>query len=198
MDTLPEQNGLSIVSNFKAGNESAFDVIFNHLYSPLCVFTQGIINDHFAAEDITQEAFVKLWEKHADFDNFPSIRSFLYITVKNAAFNFLEKGKVKQKHQNYVLKQDLSVERSILHGIIEAEVLHNIVSTIETLPEQCQRIIKMTFLEGLKPKDISAKLGISVSTVNNQKMRGLSLLKERLTQRDFLFCAAVIIHGFWK
>lgn len=198
MDTLPEQNGLSIVPNFKAGDERAFDRLFNRLYSTLCLFAQGIVNDHFTAEDIVQESFVKLWEKHADFDTFPAIRSFLYTTVKNAAFNFLEKNKVKQKHQNYVLQNDFNIEQSILHGIIEAEVLHNIISTIETLPEQCQRIIKMTFLDGLKPKDISVKLGISISTVNNQKMRGLSLLKERLNQKDFLFCAVVIIHGLWK
>lgn len=197
MTIPPEQYDSSVISDFKAGIESAFDVIFTKLYSPVCLFAQGIVKDQFVAEDIVQEAFVKLWEKHADFESFPAIRSFLYISVKNASLNYLEKGKVKQKHQDYLLKNDPNIEQSILHGIIEAEVLQHIVSTIEGLPEQCRKIIKMTFLEGLKPKDIAAKLGVAVSTVNNQKMRGLSLLKGKLTERDFLICMTLIISRIW-
>ncbi len=51
---------------------------------------------------------------------------------------------------------------------------------VDTLPEQCRKVIKMTFEEGKKPKEIALALGITISTVNNQKMRGLNLLKDRL------------------
>lgn len=195
MKVLAEYNDSLLLADFRAGKESAFDLVFHRLYSPLCLFARRILDDDYTAEDLVQDVFVKLWQKHLDFDSLSSIRAFLYISVKNACFNYLEKDKVKLKHQDYVLANDLFDEQSVLHGIIEAEVMQSMISAIEILPDQCRKIIKMTFLEGLKPKEIAAQLGIAVSTVNNQKMRGLSILRSKLSHQDFILLMALIFAG---
>ena len=57
------------------------------------------------------------------------------------------------------------------------------IRTSRSLPEQCRKIIRMTFEEGKNPKEIAEELGIGVGTVNSQKMRGLTLLKESFQTR---------------
>lgn len=171
---------MELLSSFKEGNKDSFGYIFNHFYQPLCFFGQKIIQNSTASEDIVQEVFIKLWQKHHNFETIESLKSFLYISVRNSCLNYLESNQVKEKHQKYVLSHGHSQEATILHTIIRTEVLRQTFDAIDTLPEQCRKVIKMTFEEGKKPKEIAAELGITVSTVNNQKMRGLSLLKERL------------------
>jgi len=171
----------ALILEFQSGKVSAFDQIFNKFYSPLCYFGSRIVQDKFTAEDLVQDIFVKLWHKNEDFDSLETIKSFLYVSVRNACLNYIEKSKVKAKHANYVISQGQVEEETILHSIIEAEILREIFDTVDTLPEQCRKVIRMTFEEGKKPKEIADELGITVSTVNNQKMRGLGLLKNRLS-----------------
>ena len=55
-----------------------------------------------------------------------------------------------------------------------------IEKAIEQLPEQCKRIFKLNRFEGLKYREISEKLNLSLSTVKNQMSIALKKLKEFL------------------
>ncbi len=177
---LPE-----LFSSFKEGDQRAFSGIFNHFYQPLCFFGQRMIQDPAGAEDLVQDVFVRLWQKYRDFQTPEALKSFLYVSVRNSCLNYLEKNVVKLKHQAHVTAKGQVEEPTILHTIIQAEVLRQVFDAVDTLPEQCRKVIRMTFEEGKKPKEIAAELGITVSSVNNQKMRGLSLLKDRLPGDGF-------------
>ena len=52
---------------------------------------------------------------------------------------------------------------------------------MDNLPEKCREVIRLTFIEGFTAKEIAERLSVTVSTVNNQKMRGINLLKDRLS-----------------
>ena len=149
------------------------------------------------AKDVAQEALIKAWERRIDFESLPKLKSFLFTCVRNACFNELEKQKVKQKYEDVMLKLDLEVELDTLEKIIHSEVVIRILAQVDKLPEQCRMVIRMTFIEGKKPKEIADELGISVSNISSQKLRGLSLLKDRLSDQDFL-CAAAILSAFWR
>ena len=185
---LPE-----LLSSFKKGDKDAFSQIFNHFYQPLCYFGQRIIGDDAGTEDIVQDVFVRLWQKYRDFETIESLKSFLYVSVKNACFNSLESNVVKLKHQSYVTANGGDEETTILHSLIRAEVLRQVFDAVETLPEQCRKVIKMTFEEGKKPKEIAEELGITISTVNNQKMRGISLLKDRLPNDQLTLGISILV-----
>jgi len=178
----------NLVSEFQSGNINAFDFIFNRFYNALCFFSSRILQDKVAAEDVVQDVFVKLWQKNTDFDSVESIKSFLYTSVRNACLNSLEKARVKLKHDNYVAAHPQKPNDTILEHMIQAEVLRQVFSVVDTLPEQCRKVIRMTYEEGKRPKEIADELGVTVSTVNNQKMRGLSLLRNRLSDEGLALC----------
>jgi RNA polymerase sigma-70 factor (ECF subfamily) len=165
---------------FKKKDIAAFDLLFEKFYQPLCFFASRIVQDNFSAEDIVQDVFVKLWEKENIPDTLSSLRAYLYASVKNSCFNYLDKNVVKLKYEQH-LSNHLQDDSTILQTIIQAEVLRQIFDAVDTLPAQCRKIMRMTFEDGLKAQEIAKELGITVSTVNNQKMRGLSLLKNRLS-----------------
>ncbi len=168
----------------KEGNEAAFDRLFNQFYAPLCYFASNIVKDSYTSEDIVQDILLKSWQQHAKFDKFTTLRAFLYTSVRNACFDYLDHQKVKNRHEGHIAASLENRERDALYLLMQTELTRQLFAVVDTLPEQCRKVIRLTFEQGLKPVEIAEQLGIAVSTVNNQKMRGLKLLKDRLSDED--------------
>lgn len=168
------------IDAFCNGNQQAFSFIFDCYYRSVRFFAGRLIRARPAAEDITQDAFVRLWEKHDAFNCERSIRAFLYIITRNACLNFLKQG-----------RRDKMYEDDWMHLLEEAEdppamftqseTTSSLSAAIESLPPECRRVMQLCYIDGLQNKNIAKRLGISVHTVKNQKARGLLLLKKRLT-----------------
>ena len=171
---------IDIVTRFRSGDHKALDSLFRCFYKPLCLFADRLLKDKPAAEDIVIDSFIKLWQRHADFENIQNIKAFLYISTRNACINTLKQAQrdLLNKKQVAILKGDK--EDYILNEIIRAEVLQGVLNAINGLPGQCRKIFKMSYFEGQKNQEIAALLNISVHTVKNQKVRALQLLKVRL------------------
>lgn len=155
--------------------------VFDQYYHSLCFFAIKLINEHNIAEDIVEETFVKLWEKEPDFSLHKNIKAALYIGVKNACLDHIKKRKYQRRQTQtftYLLEQEQ--EDFILNEITRAEVLREVYAAMEKLPEECRKVMELYYRFGLKHTAIAAKLGVKVSTVKNQKGRGIKILKEKL------------------
>ncbi|MBN8876916.1 MAG: RNA polymerase sigma-70 factor [Sphingobacteriales bacterium] len=167
-------------------------VTFNEYYNSLCFFANSLINDQQAAEDIVEDMFLKLWEKEPDFSKHKNIKAALYIGVKNACLDYIKKRKNNRSQTNtlsYVLQQEQ--EDFILNEITRAEVLREAYAEMQKLPTECRKVMQLYYQHGLDHKLISAKLGVTVSTVKNQKARGLKILRKKLGTSFFYFLALV-------
>lgn len=184
-----------LLREFLSGSEQAFDQVFTCYYPLLCVYANRILPQPEIGQDFVQESLIAVWNRRADFDSFSKIKAFLYTCVRNACFKQLEKEKVKSKYESSLGSNEPMDDQSILKDIIHAEVISRIFAQVDTLPEQCRKVIYMTFKEDKKPKEISDELGITVSTVNSQKMRGLNLLKRKLSESDYLIIALILFPG---
>jgi RNA polymerase sigma-70 factor (family 1) len=161
---------------FKGGNETVFDALFKQYYKPLLLFASKLLNQQEAAEDIVITSFTKLWNKRASIEKAEAIKSYLYTTVRNGCLNFLRNEKVKSENEK-VLSLYPEWEEPVLHYIIRAETINEIVNRIELLPTQCRQVFKKFFVEGKDYTTIAQEMKLSVNTVRNQKRRGLTLLR---------------------
>lgn len=190
---LKNLNESELLQRLLIGDSNAFDFIFKKFYPALCFFATKLTSDKFVAEEIVQDILYKLWNKHADFNSLNSIKAFLYISTRNASMNFLKKEHSKIKHDLEFAFSEDEFQEPVINEIIYTEVLREISNEVDALPEQCGKIIKMIFEDDLEPKQIADELGITISTVYNQKMRGLSILKKRLSGREFSILTGVIL-----
>ncbi|MNI38402.1 RNA polymerase sigma factor [compost metagenome] len=76
--------------------------------------------------------------------------------------------------------------------MIYLETLREVHDAIETLPEQCRHVIYKLVVEDLSPQEVAISLGITTSTVYNQKKRGIELLRQRLRPDQF-FCLLLLL-----
>jgi RNA polymerase sigma-70 factor (family 1) len=155
------------------------EVIFNEYYDRLVYFSLKILDDKQDAEDAVQEAFVRYWNnKDKVSQELPSIRSYLYATVKNISLNVIRHRQVVKNFEQQTLSP--ATENQIINNIIQAEVLTKICKAMETLPDACRRISRMGYIDGMKNLEIAKELGISVNTVKSQKLKGLKIIRMKL------------------
>jgi len=183
MGTSNQTKELFLYEEMKRGKEYAFDFFFNYYYPGLCVYAQKIISlPEEEARDIVQDIFVKFWNDRDKLDIKFSIRSYLFVSVKNKCFDLLRK-----KNRNIIVQEitnecDITDESFETYILSELETLFN--KSLNKLPERCREVFELSRFQGLKNREIAAKLNLSEKTVENQVTKALHILKEEL--KDYL------------
>ena len=157
-------------------------MVFRDSYTPLVRYGNTFLKDTDETEDVVQQVFVSMWEKRAQLDIHTSVRAVLYRAVHNACLNRLKHQKVRRDYAgDWKNTQSDSEQTDALEA---AELQERINRAIETMPEQCARIFKMSRFEQLKYQEIADQLGLSVKTVENQMGKALKIIREAL--KDYL------------
>ena len=171
--------------------EKTFELIFRRYYVRLCGFANKFIGNTAESEEIVQEAFLNIWKKRDQINLYDDIRPYLFKSVQNLCFNFLEHKKVADNYYSVIeevyknQKADYQTYESVLYNELQTKINE----AISSLPVRCKEIFHMSRNEGMKYHEIAQKLGISVKTVETQISRALQSLRKELS--DFL--VAIII-----
>ena len=183
------------IEALQTGDEKAFEQLHREFYQALCYFAEGIVMDFYAAEELAEDCLLRVWQKRMDFSDYQSIKAFLYISVKNASLNHLKMTQRLHRRQKIAgMSLCQNSENIILNQMIETEVLREILLAIERLPEKYGRILKLAYKEGLKSKEIAARLNLSLSTVNTQKARALNMLSKAIPGESLFLFFLIIQH----
>jgi len=180
-----------LLACFRLGDEKALNQIFNSFYNRLCLYTNQFTNDNDIAEELAIDAFHKLWKRRSDFFNIQGLKAFLYLCARNAALNHIDREQRRTKKMFAFLMNDEAIEEPVITNIIYAEIWDEIQREINSLPEQCAKIIKLLYEMDLSPDEIAVQLNISRNTVYSQKFRGLAILRKKLSSSHFAFLLSV-------
>lgn len=151
------------------------------------------VDSYAEAEDIVHSVFEKVLSRDISLQDTSAIDSYLLSAVRNSCLNHISRKKVHGKYASHILSENEdSEDRGFVNSRIEAEILWEVFSKVEQLPDGCRQIFKLSYLEDLSNQEIADRLGISVNTVKSQKARSKELLKESLKD---LFAVAAIFFG---
>lgn len=152
--------------------------LFGRYYKPLCYFAWDMVKDTELAEDLVQDAFTAYWNNRFQIaDEELAIRSFLYTSIRYAAYKLNRHQKVVQKYFDRTEINEME-EADFDRKIISAEFYAELHKIMSTLPEVCRNIFHLSYLEELSNKEIADKLNISVNTVKTQKQRALKVIRQ--------------------
>ena len=173
-----------IIEALHSGDEIVFEQLFRLHYERLCNYAAAILQDNDDAEEVVQQLFLNVWEKRLTLEIIVSLKSYLYRAVHNACLNKLKQQKVRKL---YVDEQMQIADSSYDHTgqfILKTELEKQIHNAINTLPEQCRLVFKLSRFEEMKYAEIATHLGISIKTVENHMGKALRLMREQL--KDYL------------
>lgn len=178
------------------GKEEGIDLLFNKYYRGLVLWADTFLNDMAKSEDVVQEFFVKLWEKHLTTELHPdTLKSYLFTSVKHIALNSLEK--VDPLKRAYDVNR---IDRPwIEYNDLTEEMLCQVEQEIEKLSPRSRDIVKAVYVEGLHYKEVAEKYNISVATVKTLLVNALKRLRTNSTHTDsslLLFFLKKVMSGF--
>ena len=172
-------NDKTVLKEFSRGSESAFRELFSMYYSKVLTFVGAIVKDDDVARNITQEAFIKVWERREAFSpedgSITSFSGYLYVIARNAALNHLRRGRETLRLED-IYADSVSQEQEYLAR--EQELIIRLV--VCRMPEKRRRVFEMSRFESIDNETIAATLGISKKTVENHISSALKEIREIL------------------
>ncbi len=162
---------LNIIQQRAAGgDEEAFKKIYYQFYKKLFHFSLALVKTKEAAEEIAEDVFIKIWQQKENLTAIKNLRVYLYIATKNTSLNYLSK-KAKENLTEPFDNINIDLHKSTITPeelMITAEMYRKIQLQVEALPPRCKMIFKLIREDGLKYKEVSDILNISVNTIDVQ------------------------------
>lgn len=168
--------------------ESDFRHIFQELYPGIYYYASTLIDER-EAKDIAQDAFVELWKRQSSVEDIDHAKALLYKIIYTRALNFI-------RHRNVVLKYSKAYDlesqeleyyhpdhNDVIKHIESKELGHMLNVCIQKLPEKCRKAFTLSYMYGMKNKEIADIMEISVRTVDTHIYKALQFLRKEL---DFL------------
>lgn len=181
-------NNPILLAQFKAGEESAFRVIYDLLWQKLLnnvkgkIFYDTVARD-LTAEDIVVGAFCKLHAHRAEMVDLDHIQNFCYLIVDRDVKRFL--GKREQEWGRKLDWYYTQPEHCDLYGRLDfqreqEQLLQKIITwALQNLPgEKCKQVFQLYFVEGFETVDIMEQLQISRQTAINHKNLAIAFVKK--------------------
>jgi RNA polymerase sigma-70 factor (ECF subfamily) len=176
-------NRINLVSHKRIQDDdvAAFESLFREFYAPLCRYAMRFVRDTDMAEEIVQDFFYHYWQNRKAVDINTNVKGYLFRSVRNKALKHLEHAAVRQRHAINMAGAFSGTEEPLQAGALEAKDLQRIIDeTLDTLPERCSLIFKMSRFEGMTYKEIAGELSISVKTVEANMGKALQLFRTKL------------------
>jgi RNA polymerase sigma-70 factor (ECF subfamily) len=176
-----------LVAAYLQGDKEALNLLIKRYLKPIFNYALGFVKDTAMAEDLTQEVFVKVWQKIKKYDKKYKFKSWLYTITKNTCLDYLKKNRAINFSELNLIDDNLLFENLIketgLSPQAKLELAHetNILnSAIDKLPEKYKETVKLHYLGGFKFREIAETLKQSIETVKSRNRRALIYLRNLL------------------
>ena len=179
-------NDNQLISKVLDGDEDGFAEIMKIYLKPIYNFVYRLVNDRDAAEDLTQETFVKVWKNLKIFDQDKNFRTWLFTIAKNTAFDWLKKKKeipfstfTDDEGENWL--ENISSDEILPDEILEREnIVEEFEKILEKIPVHYRAILLLHYKEDFSLHEIAEILGEPYNTIKSRHQRGILKLKKAL------------------
>lgn len=173
-----------LLARLRAGEESAFDIIFTAWYAPLVRFATRLVGDGGRAEEVVQDTMLALWRGRATLDPHVSPQAWLFHATRNRALNVVRHDGIAARAEPrlaislQLLADDHRADTD--RALAEAELHAAIDAAVAALPPRCREVFVLSRIHGIRQAQIAIRLGISTKTVEAHMTHALRALRRAL------------------
>lgn len=172
---MEKQRIIELFEAFREGDEEAFNKLYSTLYSRQHYIAARILHDEYAAEDIVQETFLKIYRKKDDLKDVAALLVWINRITYNSCVNYIVKNNpsdtssAAEPLDNYRdMLQDEREENNPVRHVEKREQRDMLLSALDKLNEGLKIVILLKYFNGMKEKEIAEVLECPVGTVKSR------------------------------
>lgn len=192
MSATEEYNENELLKSVATGNQQAFRKLM-HIYQPLLLtFVTRLTKSTYAAEEIVQDVFLKIWINREVLHGVQHFKGYLFILCRNYAID-----QIRKLAREKELANRWGNEPSNYYGHAEPDT-DNIFFTlldeaIDKLPAQQKKVYLMARGEGLTHAEIAKKTGLSRLTVKKYMKLAIAAISHFIRNQLPFIATPIII-----
>ena len=167
---------------YRNGDDEGFYEIVREYFDGLAAYINGIVGDFCRAEELADDALLKLALKRPAFNNKSSFKTWLYSIGRNAAYDSLRK---KSPPPHVELDEATETEDGPEQAYLKDERNKQLYKALDGLKPEYREILWLTFFEDMNAEQTAKVLHKSKAAVYTLLNRAKSSLKEKLEKEGF-------------
>ena len=190
-----------LICQIQQRDGTAFDTFFARYRTAILRHVNQIVHDNAAADDVTQETFLRVWTRAEQWDGSGAVKGWLYRIATNLALNHLRT--LRRRPQRSLRLQPNEVSTDDYYGSTEemvpswlidtaslrpheaaerAEQQQQLWQVVDKLPEDKRAVFRLVYDAQMDLHSVAETLGVPTGTVKSRLYYGKKQLAQKLSE----------------
>lgn len=178
------QEDLNLIQSILDGNVDSFNILVNKYEVMVLRFIYNMIKNKEAAEDITQEVFITVYNKLYLYDKTHKFSNWLLQISKNKCIDYIRKYKRVYESNIEDIPNIISREMSPEEAAAFKETKENVEAYLNSLNAVDRQILFMKYSQELTFYDLSQILEMTESNVKRRYYKSRQNFKAFISQKE--------------
>jgi RNA polymerase sigma-70 factor, ECF subfamily len=166
----------------KAGDMAAASELVTLFSSTIFAFFRRLSGNESDAEDLTQQAFVKVWSSLRSYEGRSSFSTWIHGIAHHVYVDWRRRRSVMDFRPDEWWEACVADGRSPFEEAAEREMGWQLYALVEQLDEEAKEAVHLHYYQGLSLKETAEVLNIATSTLKYRLREALNLLRAQTAQ----------------
>mgnify|MGYP001159098281 CR=1 FL=1 len=171
-----------LIQRAQLGEAEAFGALVSRYQATVFNVCLRLLGDRGEAEDATQEAFVRAYQRLATFDRQRAFAPWMRTVAANHCYNKLESRCPCTVDYDQLAERTAPMQISPESQVLQEETSRQVRQAMLALPHHFRLVIELRHFQELNYEEIAATTGLSLSVVKTNLFRARKLLAEIITK----------------
>jgi RNA polymerase sigma-70 factor (ECF subfamily) len=178
---------LDLVLKAQAGDEAAFEKLYNECYEPILRFISFRVPTQDDAEDLSQLVFIRFYNNLQNWkDQGYSPMAYLFTVARSVVADYWRANKNRKVENSEDILPLLVDSNSRPDEIAQSnEATKEIIMAIQRLPDNYQEVIALRLIQGLTNPEIAKIINKSEVATRKLYSRGIQKLRKELNEKIY-------------
>jgi len=172
-------NEPELLRQISHGDRDAFRAFYTHYYPYIQRYIILFEPSGESLDELTQDVFVRIWEKREHLGKVDSLKSYLFLVTRNVVFNYLRSLKVQQKVRELDGVPEPAINE-LENQLLFKQYYRIAQEAMEKLPPGRRKVLRMSIDDGLSLDEIAMELNISRAGVKKQLYAATAFVRQYL------------------
>ena len=167
-----------LIQRTLAGDESAFGFLVDKYKGSVHALAYRKLGDFHTAEEITQDTFLKAYQKLSTLKDPARFPGWLYVIAARCCISWFRQNRLQTESFDSVKKQ---INAHSWAKYADARLREEVHNALESLPESERTVLTLYYMAGMTCEEIGRFIGTSCGAIRDRLYRARLRLKEELT-----------------